>query len=86
MRACEICSSISPIWQGNTLDGAAESILAECVVNVFENENIVCTVRGRRRQQLEGGKRDAAALEMLGHNVEARGRKKLEEALTMTSI
>ncbi len=86
MRACEIRSSMSPIWQGDTLGGAAKSFLAECVVKVFENENIVCTVRGRRRQQLEGGKRDAAALEMLRHNVEAHGRRKLEEALTMTSI
>ena len=81
MRACEICSSISPIWQGNTLDGAAESILAECVVNVFENENILRTVRGRRREQLEGGKGDAAPLEMLRHSVEARGAQKVGRSL-----
>ena len=82
MRACEICSSMSPIWQGNTLDGAAELILAECVVTVFENENILRTARGRRREQLEGGKARAMLHHWKCSDTASRhvGRRKLAEA------
>lgn len=73
MRACEIRSSLSTIRQGDTL-GGAKSFLAECVVNVFLRERKYCMHSTRTTTSAaEGGKRDAAPLEMLRHNVEARG-------------
>jgi len=50
VTVCPSLASMSPIRQGDTLDGSAESFLAECVVKVFENENIVRTVRRRRHE------------------------------------